>query len=356
MGFVPYTLNAMNTHDRYMLRAIQLAKMASNVSPNPKVGAILVCNGRIISEGYHARCGEKHAEIHAIDGVQDKSLLKKSTLYITLEPCSHFGKTPPCADKIIKENIAHVVIGSTDPNKEVYGRGVKKLLDAGIRVECGVQEEQCRAINPFFYHFHTQKRPYIILKWAMNQVGVMGLPNEQIWISNALSQQITHKWRSQVQAILVGKNTALVDKPSLNVRTWSGKNPIRIIIDPKCQISQISKTHPSLHTGNTWCYNTMKSEKQGNTTWIKLSQEMFLEGLISDLTKRNIQSLLVEGGSDTLRYFIESGFWDEARVFKSKHTTPQLGIYAPKLSNAKLKKQDQIDSDVLSYYVKANHL
>ena len=233
----------MNTHQKYINRCIQLAKNGLGTTyPNPMVGSVIVYNDEIIGEGWHQKAGESHAEVNAINSVKDKSLLSKSTIYVSLEPCSHFGKTPPCCDLIIKNNIPNVVIGTVDPFAKVAGNGIKKLLEAGKNVTIGILEDECNDLNKRFFTFHTKKRPYIILKWAESADGFIAPSSkdkkEPVWITNEISRQLVHKWRSEEQAILVGTQTVLDDNPSLTTRDWFGKNPIRIVLDQNNKISK----------------------------------------------------------------------------------------------------------------------
>ena len=233
----------MKINEKYIRRCIELARNGLGTTyPNPLVGSVIVYDGKIIGEGWHKKSGESHAEVNAVKAVKDKSLLKKATIYVSLEPCSHFGKTPPCCDLIIKNNIPNVVIGTVDPNVKVAGNGIKKLIEAGIHVTVGVLEEECNALNKRFFTFHKKKRPFIVLKWAESQDGFIAptekLEKKPVWITNQYSRQLVHKWRTEEQAILVGTQTAIDDNPKLNARDWSGKNPIRLVIDQNNRIEK----------------------------------------------------------------------------------------------------------------------
>ncbi|MDV3310636.1 MAG: bifunctional diaminohydroxyphosphoribosylaminopyrimidine deaminase/5-amino-6-(5-phosphoribosylamino)uracil reductase RibD [Cyclobacteriaceae bacterium] len=314
----------------FMARAIELAVLGlGRVSPNPLVGCVIVHEGRIIGEGWHRGYGEAHAEVAAVQSLSDTRLLAASTVYVTLEPCTHFGKTPPCADMLIEHGVQRVVIGSADSNPKVTGGGAAKLKAAGIEVVTGVLEEACRYMNRRFFTFVEQRRPYIILKWAeTSDRYIARLNRESKWISDKVSRQLVHRWRAEEDAILVGSGTAEADNPRLTVRDWTGRNPIRILIDRKLRLG--SPLHLFDGAVQTIVYNTIKSEETKGVVRVKLSEQDFLNEMMADLHSRNVQSLIVEGGARTLKLFIEAGLWDEARVFRS----PQLfgsGIPAPQL-------------------------
>lgn len=327
----------MKTADEiYIRRCMQLARNGkNNVSPNPMVGAVIVCDGKIIGEGYHVRYGESHAEVNAIRSVKDESLLKRSTLYVSLEPCSHYGKTPPCADLIIKKQIPRIVIGCQDPFIKVAGRGIRKLRDAGREVVVGVLEEECRQLISHFIVANTLHRPYIILKWAESADGFIDV-NRTGGIATKLSTDHTimlvHKKRAEADAVMVGTNTAELDNPSLNVRHWYGKNPLRIVLDKHLVLNR------SLHLfdGNlpTLVYTTKESPGNGQITYITLNSEKpLLPQIMADLEQRRIQTLLVEGGSQLLQSFIDDELWDEIFIEKSE-TVLLSGVKAPGI-NAK---------------------
>ncbi len=280
---------------KYMRRCIQLARCGeAGAPPNPMVGAVVVAGGRIIGEGYHRRCGGPHAEVNAIGSVREKRLLADSTIYVSLEPCAHFGKTPPCADLIVSSGIPRVVIGCTDPFARVNGLGIKKLLDAGCEVEVGVLEEECRELNRRFFTFHQMHRPWITLKWAQSADGYIS-SDRPVTFSNALTRTLVHRMRARHQAILVGTRTALLDNPSLTTRDWQGPNPLRLTIDRHGILP------PSLHL------------MDGSVPTVVYGQESIRE-ILDDLYRRGIQSLLVEGGTRLLQSFIDEGLWDEART------------------------------------------
>lgn len=275
---------------KFMQRCIQLAKNGQlNAKPNPMVGAVIVHNGRIIGEGYHVRCGLAHAEVNAFASVraEDEALLPESTIYVSLEPCSHYGKTPPCADLIIEKGVRRVVVGCIDEFAEVQGRGIQKLRDAGIEVEVGVLEDECKALNRRFFTFHREKRPYIILKWAQTANGFIDDHHQPVQISSDFTKMLSHKLRAEEDAILVGRVTDEREHPQLNVREWYGPDPKRMVID---------RAHP-----------------------------LNLESLHA----QNIQSIIVEGGTETLQSFIVQGLWDELRVETNTSLTVSDGTRAP---------------------------
>lgn len=313
----------MKIHEIYIKRCIELAKNGLGTTyPNPLVGSVIVHEGKIIGEGWHQKSGEAHAEVHAINSVKDKSLLSKSTIYVSLEPCSHFGKTPPCCDLIIKHKIPNVVIGTVDPNEKVAGNGIKRLLENGANVTVGILENKCNELNKRFFTFHNKKRPYIILKWAESTDGFIAPlhrdKKEPVWLSNEFSRQLVHKWRSEEQAILVGTKTVLDDNPKLDVRDWNGKNPIRIVIDRtgKIDSSYYVKDKKTKTIFITEQENILSDE---NCIYENVIFENRLaEKIGAILYKNHIQSVIIEGGTTTLETFINENLWDEARVFRSK--------------------------------------
>lgn len=314
-----------------MQRAIELAALGKGyVSPNPMVGCVIVHESRIIGEGWHRKYGEAHAEVNAINSVEDQSLLTESTCYVTLEPCAHHGKTPPCADLLVSMKLKKVVIAVVDSNPLVGGKGIEKLKAAGIEVETGCLEKEALQQNARFFTLMEKQGPYIILKWAETADGFVARKNfDSKWISNEYSRSLVHQWRAEEDAILVGSNTAAYDNPSLNVRSWVGNDPLRIVIDRKLSL----KTDLNLFDQSipTIIYNCQKTESEGKLEWVKLNDEEFIESLVKDLGQRKIQSLIVEGGATVLKAFIEAGLWDEARVFTSSVEFGD-GISAPKLS------------------------
>jgi diaminohydroxyphosphoribosylaminopyrimidine deaminase/5-amino-6-(5-phosphoribosylamino)uracil reductase len=307
----------MTIDHMYMQRAIDLARHGSGrVAPNPMVGAVIVLDYRIIGEGYHQNYGGPHAEVNAIDQVKNKELLKEATIYVTLEPCAHHGKTPPCADLLVRHQLKRVVIGCLDPFSKVNGKGIEILQKAGIQVDTGVLEKECRELNKRFFTFHERQRPYVILKWAQTKDGFLDKTRAENemginWITAPETKVLVHKWRSEEQSILVGRKTVQNDDPSLTVRELSGNNPIRVIIDSQLKLS------PDLNVFSddapTLIFNRVKNEVKGNNEWIKIS-ETNTELILNELFKRNVLSVFVEGGSRTLQYFIFGNVWDEARV------------------------------------------
>ena len=345
----------MNIHETYMKRCLGLAaKGLGTVAPNPMVGCVIVSEGEITGEGYHQQFGLAHAEVNAINAVEDKESLKNATLYVNLEPCSHYGKTPPCADLIIEHKIPRVIIGSIDSNSLVAGKGQEKLLKAGIEVKTGVLEEECKKLNSRFFTFHEKKRPYIILKWAQTKDGFIDSKRTEdsiekaIQISNSESKKLLHKWRSQEQAIMVGTNTALLDNPRLTVREVQGNNPLRITID---KWLRIPKSYHLFDTSTPTVVFTASDEPSlTNLDFVKIDFEQpIIEQIIKELFSRNIQSLLVEGGELLLNSYINSGYWDEARVFVSERTLGK-GVNAPVIKQNPASKENS-SGDKLLFYV-----
>jgi len=320
---------------KYMHRCLQLAQYGvSYVAPNPMVGAVVVCNDVIIGEGYHRHYGQAHAEPNAIHSVKNPELLKQSTLYVSLEPCSHYGKTPPCADLIVSCGIPRVVIGTLDPNPKVSGRGVEILRKAGIEVKVGVLADECRELNKRFFIFQEQKRPYVLLKWAQTKDGFMDRKRTDrtespLIISNNITKQLTHKMRAENQAILVGANTVLLDNPSLTVRNWSGKSPVRIAIDRQGRIPATF----NLLDGSipTIVFTEKEQVNKHRVEFVKIDFDAdCLKTILHEIFLRNIHSVLIEGGASILNSFIEAGLWDEANI----EVSPQqisVGVKAPVL-------------------------
>lgn len=334
-------------HQQMMARCVQLARLGlGKTYPNPMVGSVIVHNGKIIGEGWHQKAGQAHAEVNAISSVADKSLLTSSTIYVSLEPCSHFGKTPPCADLIIASKIPHVVIATLDPFAKVNGAGVQKLKDAGIQVEIGVLEKEAQQLNQRFFTFHLHKRPYVILKWAQTQNHKIAsdLP-QQKWISNAFAKQLVHKWRTEEQAILVGTNTAKIDNPQLNSRLWAGNQPIRIVLDKNLTLDKSLNLFDQ--TQNTLIFNQKENSINTKNEFVKVAfDENLIPQILEELYKRNIQSLIVEGGPYVLKQFIEANLWDEARIFTSDETWDS-GLDAPEIQG-KLISTQNIQNNQLS--------
>lgn len=336
----------MVNEEKYMRRCLQLARLGKgHVAPNPMVGSVIVHEDRIIGEGYHTAYGKSHAEVEAINSVADKSLLKDSTVYVNLEPCSHYGKTPPCADRLISEGIRRVVVAALDPNPLVSGNGIRKLLNAGIEVETGILETDALELNRRFYCFHQKKRSYVILKWAQTANGIMANPDgkERLMISSGETNQLVHKWRSEEPAILVGKNTALLDDPLLNVRHWTGKDPMRFVIDAHLQLPEHLRL---FNDGNpTIILNLLSDKHERELSFVKI-KEISAREVLSTIRSSGYSSVLIEGGLKTLRMFIEAGLWDEARVITSGATVAE-GIHAPLISG-ELRKKFTSGTDTVS--------
>ena len=325
----------MTKDEKYIARCIQLAKNGlCNAAPNPMVGAVIVHNDTIIGEGYHIRCGEAHAEVNAVRSVKDKSLLKESTIYVSLEPCSHHGKTPPCADLIINKGIPRVVVGCQDPFSLVAGRGIAKLREAGIEVKVGVLEEECRQLIRRFVTFNTLRRPFITLKWAESADGFIDLHRTEghpYIFSSPLSSMLVHKRRAEHSAILVGRRTALLDNPSLTTRNWFGKNPVRMVIDKDLTLPK----HLALFDGSVRTLVFTQREdtsNRPNVEHIRLDFKIdILPQIMEVLYKEKLQSLMVEGGSILLQSFIDAGCWDEAYIEQSDAHLKD-GVKAPSFS------------------------
>lgn len=346
-----------------MQRCIQLAKTAAgNVAPNPMVGAVLVHEGRIIGEGYHRQYGKAHAEVNCINAVVDADLplIPQSTLYVSLEPCAHFGKTPPCADLIIRHHIPHVVVGCRDPFTEVNGKGIEKLANAGIKVEVGILEKECRELNKRFFTFHELHRPYIILKWAQSNNGkIAGLSNERMLISNAYSNRLVHRWRSEEQAILVGTRTALADDPALTTRLWPGKNPIRLVIDLHLKLPQTLRLFDdaaatlvfNLHKNTIEDFKDKSFIENNSTAFYQVTDNVsMVHQVLNALYHLNIQSVLVEGGARLLQSFIDENMWDEARVITNSDLLIPEGLNAPALPVKNAQHKEVFASDIIHYY------
>ena len=328
----------MNIHEKYISRCIELGKLGiGNTYPNPAVGSCIVYNNKIIGEGYTSSFGKNHAEINAIESVKDKSQLKESTLYVTLEPCSHHGKTPPCTSEIIKNKIPRVIIGIIDPYSKVSGNGIKKLKEAGIKVTLGVLENKCKDHHKRFLTYINKKRPYIILKWAETNDGFIAPKTKDeikpIWISNKYSRQLVHKWRSEEQCLIVGRKTISEDNPELTTRDWCGKNPTVVIISKDNNLNNNSNVLNS------------KAKKIIMSNEIIDFKKPIANQITKILYKRNIISAIVEGGAKTLKTFLNENIWDEIRIFKSPLNFKN-GIKSPRI-NIKPKNRTLIVEDEL---------
>ncbi len=338
----------MKEDEFYMKRCLELAKKAlGKTYPNPLVGSVIVHNGKIIGEGFHQKAGENHAEINAINSVENKELLKESTIYVSLEPCSHFGKTPPCANRIAEIGFKKVVIGTLDSHEKVNGKGVEILEKAGIEVVSGILEKESRELNKRFFTFHEKKRPYLILKWAQSGDGFLDKDFKTTKISNGLVKQFVHTLRSEEHGILVGTQTALSDHPSLTTREISGRNPVRILIDFDLKVARDARIYnedaPSL------IFNSKKNEVAGNVKFIKVEKENFLENLMLKLHEEQIQSVIIEGGSFTLKKFIEQNLWDEAMIIKNENLNVESGTKAPEF-NFKPYNVEDFRDNIIEFY------
>lgn len=350
----------MTPDEKYMSRCIELArKGAGFVAPNPLVGAVLVQDDRIIGEGWHAKYGEAHAEVAAIGQATQSGQTNRSnpsTLYVSLEPCAHYGKTPPCADLIIRTGIPRVVIGCRDPFEAVNGKGIEKLKAAGIEVVEGVLEKECRELNKRFFTFHEKKRPYVILKWAQTTDGFMaGTPGApRLLISHHYSNIRVHQWRSEEAGILVGTNTALMDDPELTNRLSTGPSPVRLVVDMDLRLPASLKLFNREH--KTIVFNSIKSEETTNLIYYRLDKnKSLISQLMEALYQLKIQSVLVEGGRRLLDTFIQSGSWDEARVIINRDLRIGTGLTAPVLSNGLVVNREALQNDELLTWLNAGN-
>ncbi len=330
-----------------MKRALELAALGrGHVSPNPMVGCVIVHEGKIVGEGYHKKYGEAHAEVNAIKSVKDQSILSSSTAYVSLEPCAHHGKTPPCADLLIQKKIKKVVIACRDPFDQVDGKGIEKMEKAGIEVKFDVLKGDAERLNVRFFTSVKKQRPYVILKWAQTADGFVARENnDSKWISNDYSRQLVHKWRTEEDAILVGKNTAIHDDPSLTSRDWQGKNPIRILLDSNLEVKTTQKIFNS--DADTLVLNSLKEEKSENIEWIKTEMNNPWS-VLRKLHERKIQSVIIEGGTQVLNSFINENCWDEARVFISDKKF-RKGISAPIIDSTASTEEAIFDDKLIIY-------
>jgi diaminohydroxyphosphoribosylaminopyrimidine deaminase / 5-amino-6-(5-phosphoribosylamino)uracil reductase len=336
-----------------MQRCLALAQLgAGHVAPNPLVGAVLVYDGKIIGEGYHQHYGEAHAEVNCLKSVaaENFAFIEKAILYVSLEPCSHVGKTPPCVDLILNHNIPHVVIGCQDSFEKVAGTGIQKLQAAGVLVELGILENDCRTINKRFFTFHEKKRPYIILKWAQTNYGYIanetGLP---LAISNAYTNKLVHKWRATEPAILVGTKTVLADNPTLTTRNWVGNNPTRIIIDEQLAINKNANIYNA--AAPTIIINRIKQAVDGNLIFYKMAaQETMVKAVVNCLYTQQLNAVIIEGGTKTLQQFIDENLWDEARIITNTAMNSREGVAAPKLKNEIKIHTENIFDDRIDFY------
>lgn len=333
-----------------MSRCLELARQAAgHTAPNPLVGAVLVHQGRIIGEGFHRQYGGPHAEVNCIDSVEeaDRPLIAQSTMYVSLEPCAHFGKTPPCADLIVRHRIPEVVIGCRDPFVEVDGKGIDKLHAAGIKTIVGVLEKEATELNKRFFTFHREHRPYIILKWAQTANGRIGNEgNARLRISGPLANRLVHKWRSEEAAILVGTNTALFDDPQLTTRLWNGPNPIRLVVDMDLRLPPSLKLFD--RQVKTIVFNAIQQAEQDNLLYYQVTKEVSLVHQIAHaLYQLKILSVFIEGGTRLLQSFIDEGYWDEARIITNEALLIDGGIAAPVLGAATLVQEERLETDTI---------
>ncbi|AZA73064.1 bifunctional diaminohydroxyphosphoribosylaminopyrimidine deaminase/5-amino-6-(5-phosphoribosylamino)uracil reductase RibD [Chryseobacterium indoltheticum] len=332
----------------YIKRCIELAQKAiGNTYPNPLVGSVIVHNDKIIGEGYHHKAGENHAEINAVNSVADKSLIPESTIYVSLEPCAHFGKTPPCALKIVELGFKKVVIGAMDSHDKVNGKGKKIIQEAGIEVVSGVLEKECIELNKRFFTYHERRRPFIILKWAESGDRFMDKDFKPTQISNALTKQFVHQLRSNEHSILIGTMTALRDNPSLTTREIVGRNPIRILIDIDLKVPKDFNVYSN--EAETLVFNSVKEGDEGNIKFIKTSRENFIANMLKTLHELQIQSIIVEGGSLVLQQFIDAGLWDETIIIKNKNLVLENGTKAPRFNKTPIDTRDFRDN-IIEFY------
>lgn len=335
-------------YEIYMQRCIELANKAfGKTYPNPLVGCVIVHNDQIIGEGFHEKAGQAHAEINAINSVKNPELLKESTIYVSLEPCAHYGKTPPCAVKIVETGFKKVVIGTLDSHDKVNGKGKQIIEDAGIEVVSGILEKECQELNKRFFTFHQKHRPFIILKWAESSDGFLDKDFKPTQIGNPLTKQFVHQLRSQEHAILVGTNTALIDNPSLTTREIKGRNPVRILIDFDLKVP----TDFNLYNdeAETIVFNSVKESLDGNITFIKIEKKNFLENLMEKLVGHDIQSVIVEGGRYTLQQFIDQNIWDETIIIKNENLQLLSGTKSPEFTFEKLEIK-QFRDNMIEFY------
>lgn len=337
----------VSSDEQYMSRCIELALLGKGrVEPNPLVGAVVVLDDIIIGEGYHEKYGEAHAEVNAINSVEDQSVLKNATIYVSLEPCAHHGKTPPCADLIVKHSFKRVVIGSEDPNPAVNGKGIARLIDAGIEVETGILKDECDFVNRKFITYFREKRPYVLLKWAESPEGYIDCIGQRTWISSPEIQPLVHQWRSEYQSIMVGRKTVINDNPELSVRLVKGMNPIRIVIDPKAQIQGpykiLDRSIPTI------VLNTAKDEESDNLKYIKLDN-LSPESILHELYDRGVQSVMIEGGAFTIDQFINAGLWDEAKVIAG-NVKIDSGTCAPTINRKPDETEQLFNNRIATYY------
>lgn len=346
-------METIDSKELYMQRCLTLAKMGSgHVSPNPMVGCVIVHKDKIIGEGFHIQYGGPHAEVNAIESVKDKSLLRDATLYVNLEPCNHFGKTPPCSDLIVSNKIPEVVIGTIDPFSKVAGKGIKKMEEVGIHVEVGILHEECNELNKRFFTFHNKKRPYIILKWAETVDGFIDRDRSKViskpnWITSDVCKIAVHKQRAEEDAVMVGTNTAERDNPTLNVRYWTGENPLRLVLDGKHRLP--SELHLFDYVHPTIVFTKAAKKNVKNLEFHEVDFDDYLhEDILDDLYEKNVLSVIIEGGTRLLKGFISKGLWDEAWRFIGNNSFT-TGIDAPRLTGELIGREKMSDSLLLVF-------
>lgn len=346
-------IHMADPHEVYMRRCLDLAQLGAGfVAPNPMVGAVLVHNNKIIGEGWHRQYGGPHAEVNCINSVinADQVLIPASTLYVSLEPCAHYGKTPPCTKLIIERQIKRVVIGCRDPFEAVNGKGIEQLQNAGVEVIINVLEQECKTLNQRFFSFHQLDRPYIILKWAQTADGFMASDTaERLLITHPGTNRLIHQWRAEEAAILIGTETALKDDPSLTNRLWYGKNPLRILIDRNLRLpaslTMYNDSHPVI------VFNEKKEGQEGAIKYIKVNKaSSVIHQILAYCYEQQIQSILVEGGAALLASFLREGYWDELRTITNLKMKMGAGLRAPELPVATVSKTTHIDSDEIRFY------
>jgi diaminohydroxyphosphoribosylaminopyrimidine deaminase / 5-amino-6-(5-phosphoribosylamino)uracil reductase len=346
-------MTTITEHEQYMDRCLQLARLGQGrTAPNPMVGSVLVHEDRIIGEGYHEVYGAAHAEVNCIASVQpgQEHLIAQSTLYVSLEPCAHFGKTPPCADLIIEKRIPRVVIGCRDPFPLVDGKGIEKLQAAGVEVIVGVREQECLELNKRFFTFYTRHRPYVVLKWAQTADGcIANCDYSRIRISSSFTNRLVHKWRSEEMGILVGTNTALFDDPELTTRLWPGANPVRLVLDMNLRLPASLKLFDGEH--KTIVFNKLRHSEHLNLLYYQVTDDVsIVHQVLNALCQLKIQSVLVEGGAALLQTFIDEGAWDEARIITNEALSVGRGLPAPVLKEAQLLNTEDVDTDRIRYF------
>ena len=337
-----------------MSRCLELASNGIGyVAPNPMVGAVLVHNDRVIGEGFHRQYGAPHAEVNCIASVKegDRKLIANSTLYVSLEPCAHFGRTPPCTDLIIKEQIKEVVIGCRDPFVKVNGLGIETLQTAGVKVVMPVKEIESIELNKRFFTFHKKRRPYVILKWAQSSDKFIASGKERLHISGEHANRLVHKWRSEESGIVIGTNTAMLDNPYLTTRLWPGNSPVRIIVDNELRLPDDLNVFDN--HGRTVIFNTKRHEENEERTWWQVTEDVsLLAQMMNALHQMKIQSIMVEGGAKLLQSFIDEEVWDEARVITNSQLVVGKGLPAPQLFNYQVKGENIFGDDKIEIFTK----